>query len=907
MDQQFFDSIANMYPWASEDTALRLAELARSNNIKSSALAVAIAQVTNSSDVKAIEKLITEVSNEINDAEDNITAVSKKVGKELKDAKSALNNSNGLQSIADLTYAGTQAMNKAVSGVTDMIAGGGTLSRILTGAADFATTGAVAAAGLGTVFAALMAEQEKSVRAMIDLGLLVNDDRLYTELRNRVSNFAMGVEDYTVILEQTKQMMTGITGDTYQGQVQMLEFLQNSIDSDAIERFGYSPQEYVQQLSLEAATLYKLNQVNELNFRDQRRVLESFETANRLTLFLSDSIGLQRSQALSLRQEARENLDFQLVMFQQADYLQEQMGDQARQNIIEANDFLYILMNQTIGEEMARETQQVFSNYLRDIRFDTSAVNNIPSQLMETLQRISPDVAASYISLIEDAGQGKISPDEVILRYQEFIRLIDQSTAKISPDDIGREATAIRAQISTVPDSFFEITRESLDAGVSSAAAAANTAGSAINTMGDIAIAFKQTQDMITPGYESMGDLFGVIVGSASTFGEVWSELFGLEDFKSPEERQRILAERMSEAATVARYQSGGNGSSNLYYSQVTEARQQVTDQERLVEQLEASYADAQAQGDIAEMRRLTDEIQEAYSERDRLTEQLQQVIAQRAFVMPRNSAASSPEVIAGDLLSFISSGEGGYNSSNRGTLNNRIVGSTHDTVRNGRTLEDLTFAEIFELQRISDPNDPNRLFAVGRYQIIPETMMEIFPHSGLSLDDKFTSENQDILGTLLVVGNEETNYAKRASLARYIRGESDDLQAAMLDFAREWASAPDPRTGMSYYGHGNAASHTTQEVADALLAARVNYLENQSIVAEQDNQAVVSELSSEQTVLQRQIEDIRDDISEGDFESQTQLTDMRRQMENLETQLAEVTEQLNSILASQNAAEALP
>ena len=905
MDQQFLDSISNMYPWASEDTAIRLAELARSNNIKSSALAVAIAQVTNSSDVAAIEKLINEVSSEIDDAESKISSVSKKVGKELKDAKSALNNSNGLQSIADLTFAGTQAINKVSHSVTSMIDGGGVVSRILTSAADFATTGAVATAGLGTVFAALMAEQEKSVRAMIDLGLLVNDDALYTNLRSRVSNFAMGVEDYTTILAQTKQMMTGLAGDTYHGQVQMLDFLQNSIDSDTIERFGYSPQEFVQQLSLEAATLYKLNEVNDLNFSSQRRVLESFDTANRLALFLSDNIGLQRSQALSLRQEARENLDFQLVMFQQADYIQEQLGDQARQNIVEANDFLYILMNQTIGEEMAQETQQVLSNYVRDIRFDTSAVNNIPGQLMETLQRISPDVATSFVSLIEDAGQGKISADEVILRYQEFIRLIDQSTAKISPDDIGREATAIRAQIATVPDSFFEITRESLDAGVAAAADASGLAGTSVETIGDIAIAFRQTQDMITPGYESMGDLFNVVVSSASTFGEVWSDIFGLEDFKSPEERQRILLERQQEAATIASYNAGG--SSNLYYSQVTEARQQLTDQEMLIEQLEASYANAQDMGDIAEMRRLSEEIQSAYSQREVLSDQLEQVIAQRAFVMPSDSTAARPDVMVDDLLSFISSGEGGYNSSNRGTLNDRIVGSTHDTVRNGRNLEDLTFAEIFELQSIMDPTDPNRLFAVGRYQIIPETMREIFPHSGLSLDDKFTPENQDVLGTLLVVGNEETNYAKRAALAAYIRGESDNLQAAMLDFAREWASAPDPRTGMSYYGHGNRASHTREEVANALYASRVRYAENQSLLEERNTQAVVSELSSEQTTIQRQIADIQADLADESDNSQAELSEMRREMESLETQLAEVTEQLNSILASQNAAEALP
>lgn len=181
-------------------------------------------------------------------------------------------------------------------------------------------------------------------------------------------------------------------------------------------------------------------------------------------------------------------------------------------------------------------------------------------------------------------------------------------------------------------------------------------------------------------------------------------------------------------------------------------------------------------------------------------------------------------------LLTFISSGEGGYESSNRGTSGGRIIGSTNSTTRNGKALTSLTFSEIFELQSISDPRNTQRLFAIGRYQIIPSTLRTVFQASGLSLGDTFNKENQDLLGTILIIG--ANGFVKRPTLAAYIRNTSDDLQGAMLDFAKEWASAPDPRTGRSYYGSGNRSSHSVSEVSSALKQARDDFANSLTTVA---------------------------------------------------------------------------
>ena len=163
-------------------------------------------------------------------------------------------------------------------------------------------------------------------------------------------------------------------------------------------------------------------------------------------------------------------------------------------------------------------------------------------------------------------------------------------------------------------------------------------------------------------------------------------------------------------------------------------------------------------------------------------------------------------------LLSFIAAGEGGYNSMNQGTQGGRIVGSTHNAASLlGRNLTDMTIGEVMAHQSSS----PRRLFAAGRYQIIPDTLKGILPSSGLTVRDLFSPQNQDRLGLALI--------QRRKQAWDYLTGKSANRDAALLALAQEWASLPDPRTGNSYYGSGNRAQHTVAEVAAALDAARTS------------------------------------------------------------------------------------
>lgn len=128
------------------------------------------------------------------------------------------------------------------------------------------------------------------------------------------------------------------------------------------------------------------------------------------------------------------------------------------------------------------------------------------------------------------------------------------------------------------------------------------------------------------------------------------------------------------------------------------------------------------------------------------------------------------------ELKRMISSSEGGYGSYNRGKSGD-----------NPNPNVDITKLKIKDIMyRQSLPReDPNRLFAVGKYQFIPVTLKEAIANKklGVTVEDIFSPQNQEKLFLHLLY--------KRSSLMAYLSGKSDNLNAAVDDLAREFASLP--------------------------------------------------------------------------------------------------------------------
>lgn len=138
----------------------------------------------------------------------------------------------------------------------------------------------------------------------------------------------------------------------------------------------------------------------------------------------------------------------------------------------------------------------------------------------------------------------------------------------------------------------------------------------------------------------------------------------------------------------------------------------------------------------------------------------------------PTSGGASS-----GSLASLINggeSGEAGYNAYNRGR--------SGDSAGRPQDLQSLTVGEILQRQALPKDN-PDSLFAVGKYQAIPKTLKAGVAALGIDHSARFDADTQDAIFTDFLVK------AKRPELQAYITGVSGDIAAAREALRNEFIS----------------------------------------------------------------------------------------------------------------------
>ncbi len=171
------------------------------------------------------------------------------------------------------------------------------------------------------------------------------------------------------------------------------------------------------------------------------------------------------------------------------------------------------------------------------------------------------------------------------------------------------------------------------------------------------------------------------------------------------------------------------------------------------------------------------------------------------------------------DLIVQGESGAAGYNAYNRGTYVD-ANGGKHIRGPNGAIdFAGLTVGQVHDRQHLRS-EDPSRLFAVGKYQVIPATMDGAIAKLNLDRNETFTPALQDtIFSDYLIVD-------KRPEIKGFISGKPGvSLEEAQRSLALEWASFGDPdKGGASHYGGANHASITLAQSESVLNQMRASY-----------------------------------------------------------------------------------
>ena len=149
------------------------------------------------------------------------------------------------------------------------------------------------------------------------------------------------------------------------------------------------------------------------------------------------------------------------------------------------------------------------------------------------------------------------------------------------------------------------------------------------------------------------------------------------------------------------------------------------------------------------------------------------------------------------DIISKPESG-GDYNAMNRGRSADSLGGSKKWI---GKNLTDMTIGEVKTLQR---QNNPVRLHAAGRYQIVPGSLPTAQSAARLKDSDMFDKNNQDLLaiGLLKTQGpgawTKYSKYSKKEIDIMYKAKDTPLGSAVQTTPSRTTSAPPPPPTGIN-------------------------------------------------------------------------------------------------------------
>lgn len=158
-------------------------------------------------------------------------------------------------------------------------------------------------------------------------------------------------------------------------------------------------------------------------------------------------------------------------------------------------------------------------------------------------------------------------------------------------------------------------------------------------------------------------------------------------------------------------------------------------------------------------------------------------------------------------------------------------LGSSHFGLIDGKPIHEHTIGKLLALSKkgstlnisYTDGDAPRtvtgRLFAMGRYQIIPDTLSASLGYAGLTNEDTFSKVSQDNIYNKFL-----TKSVKRKNLAAYLEGNGN-INDAALDVAKEWATfGIRPGLTNSKGKVGNESGMTSYYEGDGVNSAHVSY-----------------------------------------------------------------------------------
>lgn len=373
---------------------------------------------------------------------------------------------------------------------------------------------ATAGAGIGLRY---LMEQEKTVRAMLDFGMVAGDLRMYNQLRDQVAGVGMSVESFLKETSDFNPVFANLEQDTLSGALQFSYMAEQLMQDDSFSKLGYRAQDFAVRLAEEAAMLRRIGQIETLALEDQAKIADSFSTSSQFALILADSTGEERDELLQQRNKVLENLDLVAGIDNNYQEMVDQFGEDAPKNISNAIAHLSMLM-QPLPPDFKDATIDTLTRAVYDFKTDADPINNVTVDLNEQMTALGTEARELYYTLLNNVMQGLYDsnePEKITKDYLEFLKaikdsnIVDVNYLDVSPNQ--QAARFLQDVVTTFPDNHFVFAETTDRFNQSVIMSAAEKAATVVNAVNNLAVFNAEMRANILPEYTTVGTAVGAV------------------------------------------------------------------------------------------------------------------------------------------------------------------------------------------------------------------------------------------------------------------------------------------------------------------------------------------------------------------------------------------------------------
>jgi hypothetical protein len=434
--------------------------------------------------------------------------------KDLVGSLSSGRDTNPIEATAELMSLAANALDGVVGSVTkytQLIPGAG---RAVSWGLDAVTGLGVAAAGVSIIFAKIISEQEKALRTIINYGAVVGDVSQYTKMRHAVANVGMSMQEMSKLMDGNKAMLANLPGDLVSATTEFAKFAGTVEESKELGSFGYNVEQQTSRLLEEAKLMYMSGQLEQFGQLQKDKIRKNFESSSTMTTFLANKFGDQRSSLLALRSEALTNVDFMSALARNGEYLGEKYGENAKENVKASAASMKMLFTKVLGPTFGEQSEQVFNRFIKDIHIDASVLNDMPAEMIDTLNALGPDVMSNFKNIMEKAGTGQLTENQTVMAVQKLAKSISKAKPRFGDDPIVLAQNELIANARVAPEAFLDMTTDTLTAGLNSVRALTAQASGSIEAVDDARIAFRKIVTSLEPSYSASTTALDLFSGS---------------------------------------------------------------------------------------------------------------------------------------------------------------------------------------------------------------------------------------------------------------------------------------------------------------------------------------------------------------------------------------------------------